>query len=59
MTCPTCKRQFEGSFNNPDFPDFPFCSPTCHYSDLYSWLNDEYSIPVPDDESEGKGDNDY
>ncbi len=43
VRCPTCKRLTQWKDN----PYRPFCSRECKLADLYSWLNEEYSIKDP------------
>lgn len=41
MSCPICQNPFAEKFR-------PFCSRECKNSDLLSWLNEQYQIPVED-----------
>ena len=47
--CPNCVTPVLWDGN----PFRPFCSERCKLLDLGKWLNEEYRIPVADDESEG------
>jgi hypothetical protein len=41
----------------PRYPRYrPFCSPRCADVDLQRWLNDTYTIPVPEGEEEPRED---
>jgi uncharacterized protein len=46
--CPQCKRESPREGNKA----FPFCCERCQLVDLGRWLNEEYRIPVEDDEIE-------
>ena len=46
--CPTCKHAVTREGNKA----FPFCCERCQLVDLGRWLNEEYRIPVEDDEDE-------
>jgi uncharacterized protein len=46
--CPTCKRASTREANKA----YPFCCERCQLVDLGRWLNEEYRIPVEDDEIE-------
>lgn len=47
VDCPTCKKSIEWS---PKEQYRPFCSERCQQIDLGAWANEEYSIPVSEDE---------
>jgi endogenous inhibitor of DNA gyrase (YacG/DUF329 family) len=36
----------------PDNKAFPFCSERCRMADLGRWLNEDYRIPVVDNDSD-------
>jgi len=44
MKCVICKKEIKPLKENKFFP---FCSKKCRLVDLYSWLNEEYSISEP------------
>lgn len=48
-TCPICKKAAAPRAANAAFP---FCSPRCKTIDLGRWLNEEYRIPVAQDQDE-------
>lgn len=48
-TCPICKKGVRARAENPGWP---FCSPRCKTIDLGKWVNEEYRIPVAEDEDE-------
>ncbi len=48
MRCRTCKRPAVREGNKA----YPFCCERCQLVDLGRWLNEEYRIPVEDDEIE-------
>jgi endogenous inhibitor of DNA gyrase (YacG/DUF329 family) len=48
MSCPTCGKPTEPKFR-------PFCSKRCQDADLSRWLNEEYRVPVVE---EDQGDED-
>ena len=47
--CPTCHAIVNKKDNGATFP---FCSERCKLIDLGKWLNEEYRIPVKNDEIE-------
>ena len=47
--CPTCHAAVTHKDNGDTFP---FCSERCKLIDLGKWLNEEYRIPVKNDEVE-------
>ena len=54
--CPTCKKPVAPREINAAFP---FCSDRCKTVDLGKWLNEEYRVPVEDEDdklSEGEPD---
>jgi endogenous inhibitor of DNA gyrase (YacG/DUF329 family) len=51
--CPICKKAVKPREENRAFP---FCSPRCKQVELGKWLNEEYRVPVEeDDEDPGLG----
>jgi len=46
VKCPACKKPSPWTGN--EFR--PFCSERCKLLDLGKWLNEEYGVPVSDDE---------
>lgn len=46
--CPICARLPDPAAR----PPLPFCSRRCAQIDLGRWLNEEYRIPVADEEPE-------
>lgn len=46
VKCPACKKPSQWTGN--EFR--PFCSERCKLLDLGKWLNEEYGVPVSDDE---------
>ncbi len=50
--CPICKRLAEPRSKNPAFP---FCSPRCQQVELGKWLNEEYRLPVEEDDEDPGG----
>ena len=51
IKCPRCKETCEYSENNKFRP---FCSKPCKDADFIKWSDEQYKIPVPEDESEGE-----
>lgn len=49
LPCPICKKPTVWSVENPYRP---FCSERCKLTDLGSWLNGDYRVPVDDLESD-------
>ena len=47
ITCPRCKKPTAWSSENPYRP---FCSERCKLIDLGQWANEEYRIPVEEDD---------
>jgi len=47
-SCPICKKDARTRDVNEMFP---FCSPRCKTIDLGKWLNEEYSVPVEEEDS--------
>ncbi|MGQ9605247.1 MAG: DNA gyrase inhibitor YacG [Thermogutta sp.] len=41
--CPICGKQF----SPPQSSALPFCSERCRTIDLYRWLKEEYTLPLP------------
>jgi endogenous inhibitor of DNA gyrase (YacG/DUF329 family) len=51
--CPVCKKAVAPRAENRAFP---FCSARCKQVELGKWLNEEYRVPVEeDDEDAAKG----
>jgi len=51
--CPICKKPAKPRSENRAFP---FCSSRCKQVELGKWLNEEYAVPVEeDDEDAGLG----
>ena len=51
-SCPICKKPAKPRAENAAFP---FCSARCKQVELGKWLNEEYRVPVEeDDEDPGK-----
>jgi endogenous inhibitor of DNA gyrase (YacG/DUF329 family) len=48
-SCPICKKPVAPRAENASFP---FCSGRCKTIDLGRWVNEEYRIPVTEDEDE-------
>ena len=46
VKCPTCKRSIDWSA--AEFR--PFCSDRCRLIDLGRWLNEDFKVPVKQDE---------
>jgi endogenous inhibitor of DNA gyrase (YacG/DUF329 family) len=46
--CPTCRKRVVWAQS----PFRPFCSERCKILDLGRWLDEEYRIPVAEDEGE-------
>jgi endogenous inhibitor of DNA gyrase (YacG/DUF329 family) len=44
--CRACGREFEVRVDGVLNPSYPFCSDRCRFSDLNSWLETDYKIPV-------------
>ncbi len=49
MKCPLCQAPASQE-------DRPFCSKLCKDRDLLSWINEDYKIPVKDEEQGDKKD---
>ena len=47
--CPTCKKPAKPRGENVAFP---FCSVRCQQVDLGKWLNEEYRVPVEEDDED-------
>jgi endogenous inhibitor of DNA gyrase (YacG/DUF329 family) len=47
--CPICRQPVRLRAENPYFP---FCSEHCQMVDLGRWINEEYRLPVSDEETE-------
>ncbi|MEM8739748.1 MAG: DNA gyrase inhibitor YacG [Planctomycetota bacterium] len=45
--CPTCKDPVDAAT-----PAFPFCSPRCKTIDLGRWLNEDYRVTRPIEQSD-------
>lgn len=41
--CPICGKQFSARQSSA----LPFCSERCRTIDLYRWLKEEYTLPLP------------
>ncbi len=53
--CPICKKNAQPRDVNPVFP---FCSQRCKTIDLGKWLNEEYRVPVEDEDAAPEDDPD-
>ncbi len=49
-TCPACKKKLRGDTEEAKKAR-PFCSPRCRQVDLGRWLNEEYRVPVEEDQA--------
>jgi len=47
--CPICAKPVPARAENPAFP---FCSARCKMVDLGKWLNEEYSVPVEEEDGD-------
>jgi endogenous inhibitor of DNA gyrase (YacG/DUF329 family) len=47
--CPICKKPAKGRAENRAFP---FCSARCKQVELGKWLNEEYRVPVEEDDED-------
>ena len=47
--CPICKKAAKPRAENLAFP---FCSPRCKQVELGKWLNEEYRVPVEEDDED-------
>jgi uncharacterized protein len=47
--CPVCKKPAKPRGENSAFP---FCSPRCKQVELGKWLNEEYRLPVEDEDDD-------
>ena len=43
MSCPTCRKPSDPKFR-------PFCSKRCKELDLLRWLNEDYRVPVVEED---------
>jgi len=43
MSCPTCGKPSDAKFR-------PFCSKRCKELDLLRWLNEDYRVPVVEED---------
>jgi uncharacterized protein len=43
MSCPTCRKPSDPRFR-------PFCSKRCKELDLLRWLNEDYRVPVVEED---------
>ena len=50
--CPICKKPAKSRAENRDFP---FCSARCKQVELGKWLNEEYRVPVEEDDEDPGG----
>jgi endogenous inhibitor of DNA gyrase (YacG/DUF329 family) len=48
VRCPTCQG---ASVWSPDNPYKPFCSERCRLIDLGAWANEEYRVPVAENDA--------
>ena len=53
IKCVECGQKFDSDSS----PTVPFCSLRCKQLDLRRWLDEEYSVPVEDEESSAEGEN--
>ena len=49
MKCPLCKEQAVQEYR-------PFCSKLCQDRDLLNWINEDYKIPIKDQQEEEQKD---
>lgn len=49
LACPICKKDVGA---RPENKAWPFCSARCKTIDLGRWANEEYRIPVVEEEDE-------
>ena len=52
VPCPRCAKQVAWSTDNKYRP---FCSERCKMIDLGAWANEEYRLPVKDEDAEKPG----
>ena len=50
--CPICKKPARPRAENSAFP---FCSTRCKQVELGKWLNEEYRVPVEEDDEDPGG----
>jgi len=48
VRCPICERVFDADHSTA----MPFCSDRCRQVDLGRWLNEDYGLPVEDNDDE-------